>query len=99
MSQLNYNLQVSIDPPKCKRGQTVTITVKISDLTGDVASVNLLIPKYGIIQKIPRVSPDTFSLSKAIPMLVPKGVYCGIVYAADPNGNKGPSKEMCYEIV
>lgn len=98
MNEFNYSMLVSVDPPKCKRGQKVTITIKISNLTGTVSSVILSIPKYGIKQKIPQVSSDTFYLRKTLPSIVPKGIYQGNVYAIDSKGNKGPAYEMSYEV-
>lgn len=99
MSVLNYNLQILLNPPSCRRGDRLTVTVKALNPTNRIAKVVITIPRYNISKQIPQVGVDTYSLTMPIPSIVPRGKYEAMIYAVDTEGNKGPVEKVTYDII
>lgn len=70
-----------------------TVTVKVNNPQGDIASVHLSVPEEGFYGSLRRHEDNVFTATQQVPWEA-SGIYSVRFYAQDAKGNKGPEKAV-----
>ena len=86
-----YNMEAEINPTSAAVGTAVTLTVRISDITGgEISSVQASIPEYGWWSTLRSLGENTWRLTESVPYGAPFGKVNVRVYAVSKDGVRGP---------
>lgn len=89
--EFNYKLQAELNPTTASVGTTVTLTARISEVTGgEVNSVQVSIPEYGWWSRLGNLGEGTWRGSESVPYGAPPGRVNIRVYAVSKDGKRGP---------
>ncbi|HHV93428.1 MAG TPA: hypothetical protein GXX47_02685 [Firmicutes bacterium] len=89
--EFNYRMETEINPTTATVGTPVTLTVRISDITGgEISSVQASIPEYGWWSTLRSLGEDTWRLTETVPYGAPFGKVNIRVYAVSKDGIRGP---------
>jgi hypothetical protein len=87
----NYKLEAELNPTTAAVGTAVTLTARISDITGgEVNSVQASIPEYGWWGTLRNLGENTWRLTESVPYGAPFGKVNIRVYAVSKDGVRGP---------
>lgn len=88
--EFHYKLEAELSPTTASVGTTVTLTARISDVTGgEISSVQASIPEYGWWGSLRNVGEGTWRTSESVPYGAPFGKVNVRVYAVSKEGKRG----------
>ena len=93
--EFNYKMEAEINPTTAAVGTAVTLTVRISDITGgEISSVQASIPEYGWWSTLRSLGENTWRLTESVPYGAPFGKVNIRVYAVSKDGARGPQTSV-----
>jgi hypothetical protein len=98
MGKFDYDLEASFSPDVGRRGDNMTLTVKVNNLEGEIKELHFSIQQYGISQVFEKEKDNVFSYTMDIPWEAPPADYEIAVYAVSPDFQWGPQKIFKYTV-
>lgn len=98
MSEFTYDITASIEPAKASPGERINVSVKISNLQGEIRTVYAMVNAYGYSQILPKTEDGIYSARTVVPYQAPTGIVNVVFFAKDQDGNKGPETNFRFQI-
>ncbi len=90
MASFDYQVLFELQPNPIKAGETITAKASFSQVVGDIRSVTLSVPHFGMTYSLKPTDEQTYGFSSIVPWGAPSGTYDVRLYATDSEGNRGP---------
>lgn len=90
MASFDYQVVFELQPNPVKPGENIKGKASFSQVVGDIRSVTISVPHFGMTYSLKPKDEQTYEFSTLVPWGAPSGTYDVRLYATDSEGSRGP---------